>query len=100
MKYHDHTEILPLLEGAGESWAHVNDGDTRRELRTTLAFGFAEINGASALLQWLVRGYEEGRPLIALLNEAARDIDEDGQRLTALAELLARSEKEGDHAIQ
>ena len=99
MKYRDHTEILPLLEGAGESWAHVNDGDTRRELRTTLAFGFAEINGASALLQWLVRGYEEGRPLIALLNEAARDIDEDGQRLTALAELLARSEG-GGHAIQ
>lgn len=99
MKYRDHTEILPLLEGAGESWAHVKDDDTRHELRTTLAFGFAEINGASALLQWLVRGYEEGRPLIALLNEAARDIDEDGQRLTALAELLARGEG-GGHAIQ
>ena len=100
MKYHDHTEILPLLEGAGESWAHVNDGDTRDQLRATLAFGFAEINGASALLQWLVRGHGEGRPIFALLNEAARDIDEDGQRLTALAELLARSEKEGGHAIQ
>ena len=84
MKYHDHTEILPLLEGAGESWAYVKDDDTRHELRTTLAFGFAEINGASALLQWLVRGHNEGRSLIALLNEAARDIDEDGQRLTAL----------------
>ena len=98
MKYRDHTEILPLLEGAGESWAHVNDGD-RDELRTTLAFGFAEINGAAALLQWLVRGHGEGRPIFALLNEAARDIDEDGQRLTALAELLARSEG-GGHAIQ
>ena len=100
MKYRDHTEILPLLEGAGESWAHVKDDDTRHELRTTLAFGFAEINGAAALLHWLVHGHNEGRSLIALLNEAARDIDEDGQRLTALAELLARSEKEGDHAIQ
>ena len=99
MKYHDHTEILPLLEGAGQSWAHVND-DTRRERRTTLAFGFAEINGAAALLHWLVNGHNEERSLIALLNEAARDIDEDGQRLTALAELLARSEKEGGHAIQ
>ncbi len=99
MKYRDHTEILPLLEGAGQSWAHVND-DTRRERRTTLAFGFAEINGAAALLHWLVNGHNEGRSLIALLNEAARDIDEDGQRLTALAELLARSEKEGGHAIQ
>ena len=101
MKYRDHAEILPLLEGAGESWAHVKDDDTRHELRTTLAFGFgfAEINGASALLQWLVRGHNEGRSLIALLNEAARDIDEDGQRLTALAELLARGEG-GGHAIQ
>ena len=98
MKYRDHAEILPLLEGAGESWARVNDGD-RDELRTTLAFGFAEINGAAALLQWLVNGHNEGRSLIALLNEAARDIDEDGQRLTALAELLARSEG-GGHAIQ
>jgi len=63
MKYRDHTDILPLLEGAGESWAHVNDGDTRDQLRATLAFGFAEINGASALLQWLVRGHGEGRPI-------------------------------------
>ena len=98
MKYRDHTEILPLLEGAGESWAHVNDGD-RGQLRATLAFGFAEINGAAALLQWLVNGHNEGRSLIALLNEAARDIDEDDCRLTALAELLARSEG-GGHAIQ
>ena len=98
MKYRDHTEILPLLEEAGESWAYVKDDD-RDELRTTLAFGFAEINGASALLQWLVHGHNEGRSLIALLNEAARDIDEDGQRLTALAELLARGEG-GGHAIQ
>ena len=43
MKYRDHTEILPLLEEAGQSWAHVSDGANRRELRTTLAFGFAEI---------------------------------------------------------
>ena len=93
MKYRDHTEILPLLEGAGESWAHVNDGDTRDQLRATLAFGFAEINGASALLQWLVRGYEEGRPLIALLNEAARDIDEDGRHLQRL-----RAQLGGSHA--
>ena len=100
MKYRDHAEILPLLEGAGESWAHVNDGDTRRELRTTLAFGFAEINGAAALLHWLTTNHADGLPLEGLLLAAARDIDEDGQRLTALAELLARSEKEGDHAIQ
>ena len=93
MKYHDHTEILPLLEGAGESWAHVNDGDTRDQLRATLAFGFAEINGASALLQWLVRGHGEGRPIFALLNEAARDIDEDGRHLQRL-----RAQLGGSHA--
>ena len=93
MKYRDHAEILPLLEGAGESWAHVNDGDTRRELRTTLAFGFAEINGASALLQWLVRGHGEGRPLIALLDAAFTQIDDDGRHLQALRDQLG-----GGHA--
>ena len=92
MKYRDHAEILPLLEGAGESWAHVNDGD-RGQLRATLAFGFAEINGASALLQWLVRGHGEGRPIFALLNEAARDIDEDGRHLQRL-----RAQLGGSHA--
>lgn len=91
MKYRDHTDILPLLEGVGQAWAHVSDGANRRELRTTLAFGFAETNGASALLYWLVHDHNEGRSLIALLNEATRDIDEDGCRLTVLAELLARS---------
>lgn len=95
MKYRDHTDILPLLKGAGQSWAHVSDGANRRELRTTLAFGFAETNGASALLYWLVHDHNEGRSLIALLNEATRDIDEDGCRLTVLAELLARSEGGG-----
>ena len=93
MKYRDHTEILPLLEGAGESWAHVKDDDTRHELRTTLAFGFAEINGASALLQWLVRGYEEGRPLIALLDAAFTQIDDDGRHLQRL-----RAQLGGSHA--
>lgn len=93
MKYHDHTEILPLLEGAGQSWAHVKDDDTRRELRTTLAFGFAEINGASALLQWLVRGHNEGRSLIALLDAAFTQIDEDGRHLQRL-----RAQLGGSHA--
>lgn len=88
MKYHDHTEILPLLEGAGQSWAHVKDDDTRHELRTTLAFGFAEINGASALLQWLVNGHNEGRSLIALLDAAFTQIDDDGRHLQALREQL------------
>ena len=87
MKYHDHTEILPLLEGAGQSWAYVQDGD-RDELRTTLAFGFAEINGASALLQWLVHGHNEGRPLIALLDAAYNQLDDDGRHLQALREQL------------
>ena len=96
MKYHDHTEILPLLEGAGESWAHVNDGDTRDQLRATLAFGFAEINGASALLQWLVRGHGEGR-----LRPAERSRPRHRRRRATpdRAELLARSEG-GGHAIQ
>ena len=47
MKYRDHAEILPLLEGAGQSWAYVQDGD-RDELRTTLAGGVLKcmlING-------------------------------------------------------
>lgn len=93
MKYHDHTEILPLLEGAGESWAHVKDDDTRHELRTTLAFGFAEINGASALLQWLVRGHGEGRPIFALLDAAFTQIDDDGRHLQRL-----RAQLGGSHA--
>ena len=100
MKYRDHTEILPLLEEAGQSWAHVSDDDTRRELRVTLSHAFAENNGAAALLHWLTTNHADGLPLEGLLLAAARDIDEDGQRLTALAELLARSEKEGGHAIQ
>ena len=98
MKYRDHAEILPLLEGAGESWAHVKDDDTRHELRTTLAFGFAEINGASALLQWLVRGHGEGRPIFALLNEAARDIDEDGPNCSPVARRRAAMPSNNYHA--
>ena len=93
MKYRDHAEILPLLEGAGESWAHVKDDDTRHELRTTLAFGFAEINGASALLQWLVRGHGEGRPIFALLDAAFTQIDDDGRHLQRL-----RAQLGGSHA--
>ena len=88
MKYRDHAEILPLLEGAGESWAHVKDDDTRDQLRATLAFGFAEINGASALLQWLVRGHGEGRPIFALLDAAYNQLDDDGRHLQALREQL------------
>ena len=93
MKYRDHAEILPLLEGAGESWAHVNDGDTRDQLRATLAIGFAEINGASALLQWLTREHAKGRPLIALLDAAFTQIDEDGRHLQRL-----RAQLGGSHA--
>lgn len=95
MKYHDHTEILPLLEGAGQSWAHVKDDDTRRELRTTLAFGFAEINGASALDGLAFTGkplppeHEKGRPLNALLDAAYSQLDDDGRHLQALREQLA-----------
>ena len=54
MKYRDHTEILPLLEGAGESWAYVKDDD-RDELRTTLAGG---------VLKCMLASLADDRPLL------------------------------------
>ena len=79
--YHAYAEILPALDGLAFTGKPLPPEHAAR-LDMTLTLATIEANGAAALLEWLMREHEKGRPLNSQL-------DDDGRHLQALREQLA-----------
>ena len=90
--YHAYAEILPILDGLAFTGKPLPAEHAAR-LHHTLDLATMDANGAAALLQWLTREHAKGRPLIALLDAAFTQIDEDGRHLQRL-----RAQLGGSHA--
>lgn len=86
--YHAYAEILPALDGLAFTGKPLPPEHAAR-LDITLTLATMEANGAAALLEWLMREHEKGRPLNALLDAAYSQLDDDGRHLQALREQLA-----------